>query len=165
MKERIEQDDLFLGSAVVAHGIAPHMRDYDVVVDVVAPRPDGRGNFIEGRYRYRFTHCPTVSFETSVSDVGWRDSWDDAFVDFGQWEQAGSPGGYVWGVCWSEAYPGMSYIDGSAAAADWSRRLGHELHEVLVDTNAYSLRLVFHDLRVTRIATANPTTGELEPVD
>jgi hypothetical protein len=59
----------------------------------------------------------------------------------------------------------MSYIDGSAAAADWSRRLGHELHEVLVETNAYSLRLVFHDLRVTRIATGNPTTGELEPVD
>jgi hypothetical protein len=42
------------------------MRDYDVIIEVPAIRPDGSGSYIEGRYRYRFTHCVEAAVKTKV---------------------------------------------------------------------------------------------------
>ena len=39
------------------------------------------------------------------------------------------------------------------------------MHEVELRTNAFRLRLVFSDLRLTRIAVGDPNTGELTPSD
>lgn len=35
------------------------------------------------------------------------------------------------------------------------------MHEVRIETNAWVLRLVFHDLRVEQLAAGDPTTGAL----
>src|SRR5215813_9134675 len=91
-------DDPLFDSAIVRHGFAAHMRDYDVIVEVAAAKPDGGGSYIEGRYRYRFTHCVEAHVETTVRPDVWRRSWGDEFTDMTAWEQAGEPDGYVWGV-------------------------------------------------------------------
>ena len=39
----------------------------------------------------------------------------------------------------------------SVPTADWTRRLGHEMHEITLETNAYFLVLVFHDLVVQKL--------------
>jgi hypothetical protein len=39
------------------------------------------------------------------------------------------------------------------------------MHEAVVETNTYTLRLIFHNLRVTRIAVGDATTGNLKDLD
>jgi hypothetical protein len=170
-RERIESDDLLFDSGIVSHGYAPHLRDYDVVFDVPAALPpevpigDTTGSYIIGRYRYRFTHCPEAHVSSSVGDEVWRLSWDDVFTNYEAWEAAGNPDGFVWGTDWADAYPGLSYVTKSPLAASWAERLGHEMHEVIVETNTFALRLVCHDLRVQQLAVGDPLTRTLSPLD
>lgn len=165
LRERIEQDEVFLDSTIVSHGFAPHLRDYDIVIEVPAAKPDGSGSYIEGRYRYRFTHCPEVHVTSAVRDDVWQESWDDHFIEYAAWENAGAPSGFVWGVGSADAYPGLSYVPDSPLADSWTKRLGRDMHEVCVESNAFVLRLVCHDSHVERLAVGDPVTGELTPIE
>jgi hypothetical protein len=51
-KPRLAADPIF-DSKVMSHGFTSYMRDYDVVIEAPALRPDGSGSYIEGRHR-----CP-----------------------------------------------------------------------------------------------------------
>ena len=139
--ERLEQ---LFDLPILSHGFAPHQRDY-VVEGEVGGRSEHRG-----RYRFTFTHRVVANLTTAVRDGTWRVSWDERFVDDRDWLAAGGPAGYVRGVNWSLAYPGPSLVDGSPLAAGGGERLGHAMHEAIVETNAFRLQLVFHDLRVER---------------
>lgn len=161
VRERIERDSLLFDSGIVSHGFASFLRDYDVVIEVPTAKPDGSGSYIMGRFRYRFTHCPEAHANSTVDPETWRMSWDDLFTDYQAWEGAGAPAGYVWGVRYAAAYPGMSYVDHSASARQWTEQLNREMHEVRIETNAWVLHLVFHDLRVEQLAVGDPTTGAL----
>ena len=145
VRARIEQDDLLLDSAILSHGYAPHLRDYHVLVETRYER-----------YLYRFTHCPEAWVTTAVTDEAWRVSWDEHFTDHEAWERAGAPEGFVWGVCWADAYPGISYVESSERARGWSERLAHEMHEVAIETNTFRLGLVFHELVVEHVGHAEP---------
>jgi hypothetical protein len=152
-------------NAIVEHGFTEYMRDYDVVVDAMAPLPNGSGSYVEGRYRLRFTHCVQACSTSSLSDDTWRVSLEDLFTDYNAWLSAGEPAGYVWGVKSMDAYPGATYIRNSVLAADWSRRLGQSMHEVRIQTNAHNLQLIFHDLKVYRIASGDAATRDLTPIE
>lgn len=142
VKEQVEQDELLFDNAIVSHGYALHLRDYHVVVEASAASGSST------RYLFRFTHCTEAHVTTAVTDEAWRDSWDEHFTDYAAWERAGEPDGFVWGVCWADAYPGMSYVEDSDRARRWSERLAREMHEVAIETNTFRLELVFHDLVV-----------------
>ena len=133
------QEPLF-DSAIVRHGFAPFLRDYDVVAEVN-----------KYQFLYRFSHCTSVTVTTAVADSVWRESWPDIYTNYGAWVRAGNPDGYVWGVCYSLAYPGATYVENSAAAQEWAARLGKSMHEVLIETNGHNLRLIFHDLSVREL--------------
>lgn len=171
LRERIEGDDLFLDAAIVTHGFADYLRDYDIIIDVPAALPpevpigDTTGSYIAARYRYRFTHCPEVRVTTALGDETWRHSWDDVFTDYQAWEAAGNPEGFVWGVKCADAYPGLSYVTNRPLAATWASRLAQEMHEIAIETNTFTLRLVCHDLRVDQLATGDPWTRELTPIE
>lgn len=155
VKEKLEAGEMF-DNAIVEHHFTPYMRDYDIIVDVAAPAPNGKGSYIAARYRYRFTHCVMAHITTSLSAETWRDSWTDEYIDYENWEKAGSLSGYVWGVCWSCAYPGLTYIDNSSLAREWSERLGNPMHEVTIETNTHNFQLIFHDVIIQEIATYDP---------
>jgi hypothetical protein len=163
VKDKLEAGPMF-DHAIVEHRFTPYMRDYDIVVEVTAAVPDGSRSYVASRYLYRFTHCVMAQITTSLSDDTWRDSWNDEFIDYSNWENAGAPSGYVWGVCWSLAYPGLSYVDHSELAREWSRRLGKTMHEVKIDTNSQNFGLVFHDVVIKQIAIGDPNTDQLKPV-
>jgi hypothetical protein len=172
LRQRIDSDELFFDSGIVSHGYAPHLRDYDVVIDVSAALPppevtigDTTGSYTKGRYQYRFTHCPEAHVTSRVGDDAWRLSWDDVFIDCEEWEAAGNPEGFVWGVNAADAYPGLSYVTDSPLAESWTARLGHEMHEVTVETNTFILQLVCHDLWVQQLAVGDPLTQTLKPLD
>ena len=162
--ELLERWPLF-DNAIVRHGFAPYMRDYELEVVASAAIPGEPRSYQEGRYRYVFTHCVMVRMETAVRDPVWAESWGDVFTDYAAWEAAGSPEGYVWGVNDMAAYPGATYLPESPRAAEWSQRLGRRMHEVRIETNAHNLELIFHGVRVQRVARGDPTTGTLTPVE
>jgi hypothetical protein len=89
---------------------------------------------------------------TTVADAGWKQAWSDVFIDHAEWVAAGEPDGFVWGACWSTAYPGLSYVEDSVRARQWSERLGVPMHEVVMETEAFQLRVVFHDFLVTKLS-------------
>jgi hypothetical protein len=166
-----EGNERFYDSAVVSHGFTRYNRDYDVVIETVAALPpevpigDTTGSYVEGRYRYRFTHCVEAHVSTVVRDDVWRYSWDDVYTDYDAWQAAGTPEGFVWGTDFADAYPGLSYVADSSRAARWTERLGREMHETVIETNTFTLHLVCHDLRIERLAIGNPTTGELTELE
>ena len=163
VKEKLEAGPMF-DNAIIEHHFTPYMRDYDIIVDVPASKPDGTGSYIAARCLYRFTHCVLAHITTSLSDETWRTSWKDEYINYEDWEKAEAPDGFVWGVCWSNAYPGLTYIEGSELAHEWSERMGNPMHEVTIETNSHNLRLVFHDVVIKEIAVGNPETNELKPV-
>lgn len=131
--------------AILAHGFAPHGRDYLVVVET--NWSDGRA----GQYEYRFSHVVAQQVETRVLDDVWRTSWEDVFTDYAEWERVGNPDGYVWGTCWSLAYPGQTVTVTSARAEEWSMRVGRSMVELNVETDRLALMLVFHQVHVKKL--------------
>ena len=146
IREALEHDGHLFDNAIVRHSFTPYLRDYDVVVETTT----------RSQYLYRFSHCPFAQVTTSVGDAVWRESWDDVFTDYLRWLKAGEPDGYVWGICESEAYPGAKYLEDSELAQEWTSRLGKLMHEVLIETNGYNIRLLFHDLSVKELSAGDP---------
>lgn len=130
---------------VVHHGYTDYMRDYEVVVYMTAAPSTG----IEPSYlRYLFRHCVAARCETSVPEETWRCSLDDRLIDY---ETGVDLDGFVWGVKWHPMYPGAKLLPQSDAARRWSKALGTDFHDVLIETNAHRLTLLFSELRVTEV--------------
>jgi hypothetical protein len=125
---------------VLSHGFAPHGRDYVFVLQAA------------GTYELTLTHVVEMHYETRVRDDVWPRSWDDNFTDYGAWQAAGEPDGYVWGTDWSLAYPGLRPLEGDPSAATWSERLGNAMHAITLETDRYKLRLVFHSARARKLS-------------
>jgi hypothetical protein len=98
---------------------------------------------------------------TRLADETWQASWGDAFLDHEAYRQAGEPEGFLWAVEYADAYPGLTYVENSDRARMWSDRMRREMHEVILETNVYSLHLVFHDLTVTQLAWYDPDRERL----
>lgn len=143
-KIRRALEEPFFDSGILRHGFAAYMRDYEIVVQID-----------KHQFLYRFTHCPAENFTTVVNDRNWRASWDDLFTKYPDWERSGAPKGFVWGVNWARAYPGAELVEDSSKAREWSERLGKQMYQVRIETNAYRLDLIFHDLRVRELESAD----------
>lgn len=141
---KLEDAPLF-DIAILLHEFAPHGRDYVIVAET--NWTGGRA----GRYQYRFTHVVVQEFETRVRDDVWQTSWDDVFTDYDAWQRAGEPDGYVWGTCWSLAYPGQTVSETTERAKAWSRRVGQPMVELELETDRFRLTLVFHGVHITKL--------------
>lgn len=149
VKDQLAEYGGFVDVGILHHGFAPHMRDYDVVFEALWGKKDWAD--AKGTYRLRFTHCPEATTTTGVSDAAWKEAWSDAFIDHAQWVAADEPKGFFWGVAWSTAYPGLDYIEDSPRARAWSERFGKPMNEVSIATEAFQIRVVFHDFTVTKL--------------
>ncbi len=135
-------DEVF-DQAVLFHGYADFMRDYDVVIYAAAAPSTG----IKPDHRlYRFRHCVRASATTAVRDDVWPKSLDDRLTDY---ETGVDVDGYVWGVKCQALYPGFRLVGNSREAAEWSKRLGIPMFEAVMETNGHNVRLVFSALEVT----------------
>jgi hypothetical protein len=130
---------------IMHHGWAKHGRDYVFVIEA------------SGTYQLTLTHVVALKYETRVRDDVWPSSWDDTFLDYQAWIDAGEPGGYVWGTNWSLAYPGLTAPDDEPEATDWSVRLGREMHAMTVETDRFRLSMIFHEARSRKIGDDAPT--------
>jgi hypothetical protein len=131
--------------AIVYHGFADFIRDYDVYVYATA---DPRTGIPPEHLRYRFTHCVRAIATTAIPEHVWSRSLDDRLIDYAA-ATASDLDGYVWGVKWQALYPGMTLLTASSEAERWSRALGRSFHEARIQTNGHDIALVFSDLAVT----------------
>ncbi|MEV3907489.1 YxiG-like protein [Streptomyces canus] len=131
--------------AVVHHGYTTYMRDYEVIVYMTA----APGTGVEPSYlRYLFRFCVEARCDTSVPAETWQRSMDDRLIDH---ETGVDLDGFVWGVKWHAMYPGAKLLPPSDAARRWSHALGIDFHDVLIETDAHRLTLLFADLQVTEV--------------
>jgi hypothetical protein len=139
---------------VLDHGYVDHGRDYSFLVETSMGGDPGR-------HLLQFTHVTELDCITSVADDVWASSWSEEFVDYQAWLQAGSPDGYVWGTCWSMAWPGMSAIEPSERADAWSNRLGKPMYEMVIHTDRFRISLVFHSLRTRKVNDETSTVSSV----
>jgi hypothetical protein len=145
--------------AVLDHGFLPHGRDYSMVLESQLGKDPGR-------HRVQFTHTAVATYVTAVSDELWQKSWSDTFVDYVAWERAGTPPGYIWGTNWSLAEGGIKAVEPSPLGEMWTERLGKPMYEVRLETDRFSLVLVFHSLRTAKIDDRTDTISQvIAPVE
>jgi hypothetical protein len=137
-------DDAY-DQALVFHGFADYMRDYEVFVYATA---DPRTGIKPQHLLYRFTRCVRAMVTTRLTPELWQRSLDERLIDY---DQGRDLDGYVWGVKWQDLYPGMRLVPDSAEARQWSRETGVPFHEAVIEANAQHLALVFSDLSVQTI--------------
>src|SRR6185503_6080800 len=141
VRELIERESFF-DAAILRHGFTDYMRDYELIV---AGRNGPPANDI---HRYLFVGCAEAVYQTAINPKYFTPSLPDEFVLSGpDYPDKDDPDGFIWGVRWAAAYPGLSYRADGERAGYWSDQLRRPMHEVFIETNAYSLLLVFVDFR------------------
>ena len=137
-------DDVF-DQAVLFHGFADFMRDYEIFIYATA---DSRTGIPSEHLRYRFKHCVRAMATSALSPDVWRRSLDERLLNH---EDGRDLDGYVWGIKWQVLYPGMKLVQNSAEADRWSNELKLPFHEATIETNGHNLSLVFSDLAVDTV--------------
>ena len=87
-------DDV-LDQALVFHGFADYVRDYELYIYATA---DPRTGIEPEHLRYRFTHCVRATVSTAVRRDVWFYSQDDDLIDYETWIRSGEREAYVWGA-------------------------------------------------------------------
>ena len=129
--------------AIVYHGFADDMRDYEILVYCTA---DPNTGVAPETVRLLFKNCVVANVETALTVETWQRSLDDRLIDY---ETGADLDGYVWGVKWQLMYPGGIVAADSPVAARWSESLGVVFHEVHMKTSGHNIVLVFSDLVVS----------------
>ena len=141
VRELLEREDFF-DAAILRHGFVDYMRDYELIVSA---RP---GTPSDDLHRYLFVGCTEAAYHTRLRPESFVASLPDENVLSGPFHPgADEPEGFIWGVRYSNAYPGWTYVEDGERARHWSTLLGRRMHEVTVETEVFHLRLVFVELR------------------
>jgi len=141
VRERLEEHS-FVDGAIMRHGFVDYMRDYEILVSALGPYPR------DDWHRYHFVGCAEANLVTALKPGTFRRSLPDDFVLSGpDYPEKDDPDGFIWGVRCAVAYPGLSYVEEGEGARKWSETLGMPMHEVLIRTNAFHLRLIFAEFR------------------
>jgi hypothetical protein len=158
VKALLERESFF-DAAIIRHGFTDYMRDYEIIVVGRAGPPAA------DIHRYLFVGCAEAVYQTAISPKYFGPSLPDDFVFSGpDYPEKKDPQGFIWGVRYANAYPGLSYRLGGERSAYWTAHLRRKMHEVFIETEAYSLLLVFADLRYAYLGT-NPDRGVMRPKD
>jgi hypothetical protein len=141
VKEILERED-FYDAVITRHGFTDYMRDYDLIVGARNGLPN------TDVHKYQFLGCVEACCETKLGK-DFELSISDDFVYSGpDYPNKPDPYGFIWGVRFAETWVGgLKYIDNGERAKYWSKVIGRNMHEVSIETNAYSLHLVFADIR------------------
>jgi hypothetical protein len=92
-------DDVF-DQAIIFHGFADYMRDYEVFIYATADPRTGIG---PEHLHYRFKHCVRATVTSALSPGIWKRSLDERLVDY---EQDRDLDGYVWASSGRRCTPG-----------------------------------------------------------
>lgn len=141
VQDLLQREDFF-DAAIMKHGFTDYMRDYEIIVGA----RDGPPN--TDIHRYQFVGTVEAHYATAVRPEFFAASLPDEFVLSGpDYPDKPDPDGFIWGVRYSNAYPGLEYVPDSELAKRWSNALGIPMHEIVLETEAFRLQLVFAEVR------------------
>ena len=149
--KKIMSDNDLLDAALIFHSFTPYMRDYELIV-----RFAGSTDTVS----YLFKFCVEANVKTTVRDDAYKKSLDDRLIDY---RTGVDLDGYVWGVCWSELYPGWTLVKPSETTRRWTDRIGIDFHEVFIEGDAVSLQLMFSELAVRTLEPRQHWCEHIDP--
>jgi hypothetical protein len=130
--------------AILRHGFSEYNRDYDFVFE--ADSTDDSGQFL-----LRFKHVYELSYLTSLTTDTLKISTSDNFTDYKKWQETGDKEGFVWGVNYALAYPGFTILDNSFKADKWTKTLGFQMYNVILETETYKIDFVTSDFEIIKL--------------
>lgn len=147
LNEVMRAHDL-LEDALMFYAYRDYARDFEIIVY----RPAATD--LVGTYSYLFRHCVEVCQRSVVSPETWKRSLDDRLTSFATYNALADQGvrldGFVWGVGSNQAY--WQRVADSERAARWSVAIGIPFHEVVIDSDALQITLVFAELVVEKLS-------------
>lgn len=147
VSELLEKESFF-DAAILRHGFTDYMRDYEIVFS-------GFGKYAERIDKVQFIGCVEAICSSRIRPESLAKSLTDEHVHASDHPEKENPDGFIWGVRYSAAYPGLTYIEDGKRARHWSKLLGRTMHEITLETEAFHLRLVFADVRVGFVGLAS----------
>jgi hypothetical protein len=120
------------------------MRDYELILyNAIGPAEPGL-------YSYLFKYCVEAHTVTSLTPESYRRSLDKRLIDWDRAYEDDSLDGYVWGTNCSTLYQ-WALIPESEKARWWREQIGLDFHEVVIESNGYTINLIFSELVVTKL--------------
>ncbi|TMK58300.1 MAG: hypothetical protein E6G54_07985 [Actinobacteria bacterium] len=89
---------------------------------------------------------------TRLAPEVWRTSLDERLTDR-EIARSGSIEGHIW-VGSQELYPGGHLVDASDPARAWSDAIEIDFQEIVLESNVQAITLIFSDLEVAELDTA-----------
>ena len=130
----------FSYGGILKHGYTDYMRDYEVLVCSLLGPP------WDDLHKYQFVGCVEAHCQSVIDPQIYSDSMSDENILCAEEESAEQPDGFIWGVRSSEI-PSIDFFQGTDSSDFWSDKLRAPCYEARLVTEAYSLKLVFHELR------------------
>ena len=129
-------------SALLYHGYTTYMRDYELVLE------NHVGPAQQGTYSYIFSHCAEANVHTGFSTDVYRSSLDDRLLKM---ETEREVNGFVWAANWALIENGWHLVTDSPKAILWSEGLGIDMHEVVIESQAHTITLIFSSIIIQKI--------------
>ncbi|MCA6444167.1 MAG: hypothetical protein IM600_12120 [Bacteroidetes bacterium] len=138
IKEKLDQHDLF-DQAIIRHGMLDNIRDYEIIGLI-------SGQEYEEEIQYVFKGCIKADFKVIVKPAHY--SMDDRLLDLSRQSESDYPKGFIWGVNYAVTYPGLTLTENTDELIQLEKTYGHKFYKIFIETNAYELTLLFHDLDI-----------------
>jgi hypothetical protein len=141
VREKLEQYDLY-DQSIRRHGILDTIRDYEVI-----------GYFCGSDYdlevQYIFKGCVNVAYEVTVNSEHF--SMDDRLLDLNRQDEPDYPDGFIWGAKHAVVCPGWTLLQDTDELKKLEDTYKIRFYQVRFETNAYDLKLTFHDVDIGQL--------------
>lgn len=136
IKEKLEEFDLF-DQAIIRHGSLDNVRDYEIIGYLSCAD-------LDAEVQYIFKGCIQSDYKIKLVDPK-HFSMDERLLDLTRQDEPDYPKAFIWaaGVM---VYPGWTLAQGTDELKQLEKNYGVSFSKISIDTNAYSLTLVFHDV-------------------
>jgi hypothetical protein len=136
IKEKLDQHDLF-DQAILRHGMLDNIRDYEIIGSIC-------GQNYKEEVQFVFKGCIRADFKVIVKPEHY--SMDDRLLDLSRQNESDYPKAFIWGVNYAVTYPGLTLTENTDELIQLEKIYGRKFHKIFIETNAYELTLIFHDL-------------------
>jgi hypothetical protein len=142
IRQKLEKYDLD-DSSIINHGHLENNRDYQLIGYLL-------GMNQHSEVKYIFKGCLEVEYKCTVIPAAF--SMDDRLLDIKRQEEPGYPDAYIWdaGVI---NYPGWTLEEGTAVLKNFKQTYGIEFRRFILETNGFTLSIVFHELDIELLGT------------
>ncbi len=150
VKEKLDEYDLF-DNSIIKHGNLENIRDYEIIGYLC-------GQEFDLEVRYVFKGCIEVNFKNAVEPKYF--SMDDRLLDLSRQDEPDYPQAFIWDAG-TVLYPGWKLEENTKELDDLEKLYQIKFYKLIIESNAYNLVLVFHDLETAQLKRFEKTAIEV----